>query len=171
MRPLFPLPQRSLPVALLAVLAAALAPAGARAVSTDTVLLPDLPAAKSAAPTASRLADRLAGAPLAALEPARSGAHDALQGIAAWNASGGSPTRNGFARRLAVPVPVALGDAERAVATTKDARATAAGTAQRAPSGALTWASEVRVRDAQRLRLHLTNVHLPPTARLWVYGT
>ena len=38
------------------------------------------------------------------------------------------------------------------------------------PQGGLAWGAELRVENAYRLRLHLSDVHLPEGTRMWVYS-
>jgi lysyl endopeptidase len=152
---------RSLPFVLTLCLAAA----PAAATEIPSVLLPDA-AEKAAAPRALRLAETASLQPLAALRPAKEGAADQLEAIAVWNRSRGVPTKNGFARPLPLP---------KAVRFTADLLKSqpsrlAGGALLAPPSGGLVWAAEARSAGAFRLRLHLSEVNLPPGTRLWVYG-
>jgi lysyl endopeptidase len=140
-------------------------PAIASAVEVESVLLPPA-SGRMAAPQALRLAEAAAVAPLAVLAPARVGAADQLQAIAAWNRDGRVPARNGVVRPLPLPRPVRL---TAALVARGGSSSLAGGALLRPPGGGLVWAAEVRVENAWRLRLHLADVRLPPGAGLWVY--
>jgi lysyl endopeptidase len=156
-----PLMLRRLPYAF--VLCLALSPAAA--IEIDAVLLPDT-AAKAASPPALRLAESVSLVPLAALRPASAGAVDQLEAIAAWNRSGAVPAKNGFPRPLPLPRAVRF-----SAELLKSQPARLAGGALLAPpAGGLVWAAEVRAEASSRLRLHLSDVQLPPGTRIWVYG-
>ena len=125
-----------------------------------------LPAFLGAAETPApppRLAPRLLRAPLAALPAAADAARDELAAVLRWNAFGGRPARNGFARRLPAAQMVRL---SRATAE----GAWQGGAAMRRGDGGIVWGTRVDVLGAYRLRLHLTDVRLPAGARMWVYG-
>ncbi len=102
--------------------------------------------------------------PLASLPAAAQAAEGSLREMQAWNAAGGLPRRNGFARDLPRVQDVALSRAALS------AGASPGSALSRDAAGDLIWASQVRVAEAWRLRLHLDRVHLPAGARLWVYG-
>ena len=115
------------------------------------------------APTAvpSHVFEASAGSPLAALERAETAESKALEDLAAWNKAGNRPRRNGFARDLPTASVVTL----EAGAPPRGWVAVVRSTGERI------LASRVRVDGAWRLRLHLSEVHLPAGARLLVYGT
>jgi Trypsin-like peptidase domain len=110
------------------------------------------------------LANELAKAPLHSLQAARVGALDSLAAMKAWNAARRRPTQNGFTRPLPLPVEVAL------VRGHVDPVALSGGIVADAGKDSIAWATRVHVDEAYRLRLHLLDVHLPPGARLWVWG-
>jgi hypothetical protein len=135
------------------------------AIEIPSVLLPKT-TPQETSPRALRLVETKSVAPLAVLRPAEAGAADQLDAITTWNRSGNVPAKNGFARPLPNP---------KAVRFTKDLLAqqpsTFAGGALLAPpQGGLVWGAELRVENAYRLRLHLSNVHLPEGTRMWVYS-
>ncbi|HSK80733.1 MAG TPA: trypsin-like peptidase domain-containing protein [Thermoanaerobaculia bacterium] len=135
------------------------------AVEIDSVLVPE-GIDKEAAEPALRLAEKASVQPLARLREASVGARDQLDAIAAWNRAGNVPARNGFSR------PLALAKSVRFTADLLLAQPSrhAGGALLAPPSGGLVWAAEVKVENAHRLRLHLTDVDLPPDTRMWVYG-
>ena len=135
------------------------------AIEIDSVLVPE-GIDKEAGEPALRLAEKAAVQPLATLREASVGSRDQLDAIAAWNKAGNVPARNGFSRPLALAKSVRFS----ADLLLKQPSRYAGGALLAPPSGGLVWASEVRVENAHRLRLHLTNVDLPPGTRMWVYG-
>jgi hypothetical protein len=134
------------------------------ATEIPAVLLPDTPF-KIASPQALRLAEKSAVPPLAVLRPAESGAADQLDAVAAWNRSGRIPVRNGFSRPLPSPQTVRF----TADLLKRQPSRLAGGALLVPPSGGVVWGAEVQVANARRLRLHLSNVHLPAGTRMWVY--
>jgi Trypsin-like peptidase domain len=153
----------------LAILLAAAVQA-AVAVTVEPRLLPSPPPLTSPPPPA-RLAEAVALPPFAVLEPATTGARDALSSMRHWNLGGnpGSrPLQNGFSRPLPEPLPVRLAP-PAAAAGAHPARQEGAAATASGPDG-LRWAARVRVEGSYRLRLHLARVQLPPGAQLWVYG-
>jgi hypothetical protein len=110
-----------------------------------------------------RLAERQRLEPIAELGVASATAADELAALAAWNRDR-LPIKNGFTRPLLEPRRIEIGAAsQRSQVSGREATATD-------PSGNQIWAAEVRVQGAHRQRLHLANLNLPPSARLWVYG-
>lgn len=112
---------------------------------------------------APRLAEKAAALPAAVLTDALTAEPDEVALVQAWNDAGRRPMRNGFTRRLAEPVHVTLGAAAMKAAS---GRAVMAMTER----GTVVWSGSVRVEGAYRIRLHLTDVRLPESATLWVYG-
>lgn len=117
-----------------------------------------------------RLADR-ATAPAIALAPAIEAAAGELAAIADWNRTRREPARTGFVRPLPEEVRVDLAaGAGDAPLRSGEAIAHAGGLLARNAAGELVWGARVEVADAYRLRLHLTEVELPPGTQMWVYG-
>lgn len=114
-----------------------------------------------------RLAESAGVTPLAVLPEAAVGAGDQLEAVRAWNESGRVPAQAGFVRPLPLARRVHLA-AERLHGS---AGLHDGGVFVRSGGAHLTWAAEVRVEKAHRLKLHLAAVEaLPAGARLWVYG-
>ncbi|HEY2737198.1 MAG TPA: trypsin-like peptidase domain-containing protein, partial [Thermoanaerobaculia bacterium] len=107
----------------------------------------------------------LSAAPLHVLRSAEEDARGELDALAAWNAARRLPTQNGFARSLPQPLAVrltpSLGGHGAAIPF-------AGGLLTDAEPGSLTWGTHVRIAGAYRVRLHLTDVHLPAGTRLAV---
>src|SRR5689334_14610630 len=135
------------------------------AIEIDSVLVPE-GIDKEAGEPALRLAEKAAVQPLATLREASVGSRDQLDAIEAWNKAGNVPARNGFSRPLALAKSIRFS----ADLLLKQPSRYAGGALLAPPSGGLVWASEVRVENAHRLRLHLTDVDLPPGTQMWVYG-
>jgi hypothetical protein len=125
------------------------------------------PAAESRTALAPRLQleSALAAAPLHTLPPASAGAADQLAALQAWNAAGKLPFKNGFTRVLTSPAIVRLGGVASVPATP---RPFAGGLLAAGGTGELAWGTRVTVQDSYRLRLHLSDVHLPAGTRMWV---
>lgn len=160
---------RFLSLVPLAVLAAR-GPVAAQ--SAGPLILPDEPA--KAGPVrpdpglaaAPRLAELYGAAPLAVLRPAAEAVPERLAAVAAWNAAGRLPVRNGLARPLPQVRRIAL-----SAGRLSGAAGELAGGFYAWPSfDRVAWGAEVRVEGADRLRLHLGRVRLPAGARLWVHG-
>ena len=113
-----------------------------------------------------RLAEALAREPLLSLRPAGEAAGDQLDALTAWNRSRREPARIGFARPLPAPAVVRLGWTQLPARPVRHAQ----GILATSFSGALVWGTHVRVGGAYRLRLHLSQVELPPSTRFWVWG-
>lgn len=142
--------------------------AASRAQSVDGFQMP--PASPEKAVPSSpvprlRLEAALMQAPLHTLPPASVGAGDQLAALAAWNAAGKLPLKNGFARPLTSPAVVRLGGIASPPAAP---RPYAGGLLAVASAGELAWGTRVTVQNAYRLRLQLSDVHLPPGTRMWV---
>ncbi|HEX2641366.1 MAG TPA: trypsin-like peptidase domain-containing protein, partial [Thermoanaerobaculia bacterium] len=157
---------------LLLSLAVLLAPGALAAQSAGPLTLPEAPP-KSAAvrpdPTAAaapHIAETYGAAPLAVLRPAAAAAPERLAEVAAWNAAGRRPVRDGFSR----PLPQARRVAFAADRLTGAAGELAGGFYAWPSFDRVAWGAEVRVEGAARLRLHLGRVRLPAGARLWVHG-
>jgi hypothetical protein len=115
-------------------------------------------ATRSAPAPQLRLQDALSAAPLHRLPDAAAGAVDQLEALRAWNAAGKLPLKHGFARPLTAPAVVRLGGIATAPASPV---AFAGGILGNDGAGGLVWGTHVQVANAYRLRLHLTDVHLP----------
>lgn len=135
------------------------------AAQINSILLPDTPL-KESAPRALRLAESSLLQPLAEMKAAEVEAADQLQAIALWNSSGAVPAKNGFARALPLPKSVRF----TADLLSRQPAKFAGGALLAPPSGGLVWGMEAKVEGSYRLRLHLSNVHLPAGARIWVYS-
>ncbi|HSL85056.1 MAG TPA: hypothetical protein VLF66_19955, partial [Thermoanaerobaculia bacterium] len=126
---------------------------------------PAVAARMAEAPPPLRLAEAQEVPFLAELRPAREGAVDQIAAVAAFNQATTCKRKNGFSR----PLPL-----DRAVRLDGSLLTQAAGTSSggafvRSADGVV-WGAQVRVEDAWRVRLHLSDVHLPRDARMWVYG-
>ncbi|HSL84132.1 MAG TPA: trypsin-like peptidase domain-containing protein [Thermoanaerobaculia bacterium] len=130
------------------------------------VLVSALPAA-AAGGSPSRAGLALQAAPVEVLAPATAAAPDAIEAIARHNRAGRLPTRNGFARDLERPRAVRLTAADLLRPTPFEV---AGGVVTRTEAGSLVWSGEVAVTGAHGLRLHLSDVSLPPGSRLWTYA-
>ncbi|MBV8200405.1 MAG: hypothetical protein JOZ15_07245, partial [Acidobacteria bacterium] len=140
--------------------------ADARAQSIEGMQMPPA-AATSVAPMAPaprlHLETALAQAPIHSLPPASAGAADLLASLRIWNASGRLPLRNGFTRTLASPAVVRLAGIAAPPAA---AQPFAGGLLAAGGAGELAWGTRVTVKDAYRLRLHLSAVRLPAGTRM-----
>jgi len=116
---------------------------------------------------ALRLAERAAIAPASTLASAKSSVPEELAAIREWNDADRVPMKNGFTRPIGDPIVVRL---EGPVAMKSGATSLSRGLVTATERGTLVWSGSVRVEDAYRVRLHLTNVKLPDNATLWVYG-
>jgi lysyl endopeptidase len=123
--------------------------------------------AAAAAAAAPRIAERYGLAPLAELGDATVAAPARLEALRAWNDAGRVPAHNGFERRLPVARSVELTAGLVAVNPVVEH---AGGLAVEPALDKLAWGGMVRVTNAWRLRLHLSQVSLPAGARLWVHG-
>ncbi|HXO28149.1 MAG TPA: trypsin-like peptidase domain-containing protein [Thermoanaerobaculia bacterium] len=141
---------------------------GGRAQSVEGAWMP--PAAESRTAPAPRLQleSALATAPLHTLPPASAGAADQLAALQAWNAAGRLPFKNGFTRVLTSPAIVRLGGVAGVAGRVATPRPFAGGLLAAGGTGELAWGTRVTVQDAYRLRLHLSDVHLPAGTRMWV---
>jgi len=128
------------------------------------------PAPAAAAATVAsplRLHSALAASPLHMLNSAEEGARADLDALIAWNAAGRFPLKNGFVRPLANPLAVRL---TPALAGQGAQTAFAGGFLADAAPGWLAWGTHVRIAGAHRVRLHLSDVHLPAGSRLAVWA-
>jgi hypothetical protein len=99
------------------------------------------------------------------LLPAAEAAREQVEAMEARNRAGQEPLQVGFPRRLPEVIEARIpGDRARAVADPHSVQA-------RTATGASVWATRVTIRDARGIRLHLTDVHLPPGTKFWSYGT
>ncbi len=112
-----------------------------------------------------RIAEQFGVEPMATMSEARVGAVDQIRAMATWNAAGGLPVRIGFFRPLPLEQTVRL---DRSLAGS--AAGVRAGGAYARATGTTVWGTAVRVEGSYRLRLHLSDVSLPPEARLWIYA-
>ena len=115
-----------------------------------------------------RLAEKPLARPLADLPAAVFGARKELQELQEWNDAKRLPTRIGIQRALSEPQRVELTSQTAPAAGEILAHA---GGLLAAQAGKVVWGAGVRVEEGLRLRLHLSGVHLPAEARLWVYGS
>jgi len=154
----------------LAILISALATGGplASAQSTGPAFFPESTFRAVQVPAPLTAEERTLLEPLARLRPATFGAADQLVALRAWNDVGRLPTRNGFSRPLAVPHEVALGDSS---VEQFESGVYAGGALRAIGSEKLIWSGRVEVANSYRLRLHLNDVTLPASARLWVIGS
>lgn len=118
-------------------------------------------------PAAPRLAERAAIAPAATLRAATEIVPEELAALRDWNDANRLPLKNGFTRTIGDPITVHL---DGAVSAKSGAIAHARGLVATSERGTIVWSGAVRVEQAHRVRLHLTNVKLPDDATLWVYG-
>jgi hypothetical protein len=139
--------------------------AAARAQSVEGMQMPPAAAAPLAPAPRLRLEAALSQAPIHSLPPASAGAADLLDSLRAWNAAGKLPFRNGFTRTLASPALVHLSGVAAPPAA---AQPFAGGLLGAGGAGQLAWGTRVTVKDAYRLRLHLSDVRLPAGTRMWV---
>lgn len=112
-----------------------------------------------------RLAEDPLATPLAELPAAVFAARQELRQVQEWNDAGRQPARAGFLRSLPEARRVELAE----MPAEGEIRQHAGGLLA-ARRGTAVWGAGVRVDEAWRLRLHLSGVHLPKGARLWVYG-
>jgi len=112
---------------------------------------------------APRVVQRAQAIPAVTLGAAVDEVPEQLIALREWNAAGRQPMRNGIVRPLGETMSVRFGG----VATQSEARGRGITSES---TGGTTWGTSLRVAGAQRLRLHLENVHLPAGATLWVYG-
>ncbi|HYL06350.1 MAG TPA: hypothetical protein VE075_09940, partial [Thermoanaerobaculia bacterium] len=118
------------------------------------------------AAAAPRIAERFGLPPLAELGDATIEAPAKLEALRVWNEARRLPEHNGFERQL---------KASRRVDLTADLAAApvverAGGLAVQTAFDRVAWGGMVRVANAYRLRLHLSDVRLPAGARLWLHG-
>lgn len=159
----------SLPIFVLFILlSGALVPVvnAAEPISVPMLVSPPAPiTAASQSEPPVRVAEGFGVAPMAELVPARVGAVDELEAVAAYNRSGERPIRTGFQRPLPTARSVRFDSAMTGSAGVADG-----GAYVRFGAATAVWGSELRVEEAYRLRVHLAQVSLPRGARLWVYG-
>ncbi len=116
-----------------------------------------------------RLAAQKVLTPFAELDKAIVEEGQLLAQINRWNEEGRVPTKNGFSRSLGKRRPVSFRPGASAWAAAA-AAPHAGGWAAKSATGDLVWGASVRVEGSYRLRLRLTQVQLPPAARLWIYS-
>jgi lysyl endopeptidase len=120
----------------------------------------------AAAAEAPRIAERYGLPALSELGDAAVEARDRLEALRAWNEAHRLPLHNGFERPLPVPRRVELTAGLMVNPVTEHA----GGLAIQTSFDKVAWGGMVRVANAYRLRLHLSQVSLPAGARLWVHG-
>jgi len=99
------------------------------------------------------------------LPSASEAAREQIEAMEARNRAGQEPFQVGFPRPLPGVIEARIaGDPSRVAADPHSVQV-------RAGSGAGIWGTRVTIRDARGIRLHLTDVHLPPGTKLWSYGT
>jgi|GEM_PF-643216 len=158
-----PAARRILLVALALVLASGAAGAAVR--SLPMAQAPAATVQRAAEQPPMRIAERFGVEPLAAMSDASVGAVDQIAAVTAWNRAGGLPVRIGFFRPLPLERTVVLNRA-----LTESPAGVRSGGAYARAGAATVWGTAVRVENAYRLRLHLSDVRLPAGARLWVYA-
>ncbi len=114
-----------------------------------------------------RVAEALSLEAVAALVPARAGAAGDLAALEAWNASGGKPTRVGFARALSAPLELRYAASSFAAQV---GQRSGGGLLARRANGNWVWGTSVEVGEAKALRLELAEVNLPAGTRFWAYS-
>ena len=139
-----------------------------RAQSVEGAWMPPAAAPRTAPARRLQLESALAPAPLHPLPPASAGAADQLAALQAWNAAGRLPFKNGFTRVLTSPAIVRLGGVASVAGMVAAPRPFGGGLLAAGGAGELAWGTRVTVQDAYRLRLHLSDVHLPAGTRMWV---
>lgn len=112
---------------------------------------------------APHLADREGLAPLVALASSAQAVPEEIDAIHEWNRLGKTPAKNGFTRSIGEAVRVRVEPAE-VMAKSGNAHVTMT------ERGSIVWSGSVKVAGAYRLRVHLTNVNVPPGTTFWVYG-
>lgn len=141
--------------------------ASLHSVSVDSLFLREAVGARSYPPP-PRLAERAKLVPAAELPPAKRAEPERLAAMQEWNERGAEPPQIGLVRRLADPLLVRVG----AGLLAKESPApSGSGMLAASPRGTVVWSTAIRVADAARLRLRLTNVRFPAEAVLWVYGS
>ncbi len=110
----------------------------------------------------------LAISPIGELAPAFEAETERVAEIAAWNRQHPELLKEGFTRRLAESRAVTIDAAS--IDSAKVREALSGGNLAESDSGSVVWTASVRVGDAHRFRLHLSDVELPKGARIWVYG-
>lgn len=137
--------------------------------SVDPLVLPStiLEESRSQTPPPLRLAVDSAIEPMAELPSAVFGAREELRQLQEWNDKGRLPTRGGLVRDLLWSPMVELGTETLSEGEVREH----AGGVMAGRRGSLVWGTRVRVEEAFRLRLHLSDVALPKGARMWVYGS
>lgn len=125
---------------------------------------------KEPTPLEHRVALSARALPVAELGPAIAEARAELEEIAMWNQSDRFPHKNGFVRQIDAN-RVEL-DIARVPQAGRGGRPLAhdGGLLKISDAGDLIWGAQVRVDGAHRLRLGLSGVDLPQSARIWVYG-
>jgi hypothetical protein len=106
--------------------------------------------------------------PLAVLPTASLAAGDQLAALVAWNDAGRLPLKNGFSRPLPLPQRLALNDSTLRVGASSTVAF--AGGVLASDGTTFVWAAEIQVEDAYRLRIHLSDVLISSSARLWITG-
>lgn len=113
-----------------------------------------------------RVSESLISGPGALLTSAFLGARDQLAELGAWNRSGRTPTKNGFARPIPTPIGFQLSERELSLIAGVQ---TGAGIFI-ADISRVTWGTSIAVENAYRLRVELEDIRLPEDASIWVWG-
>jgi len=121
-------------------------------------------ASNRAAVSPTRLGERLTIPPARQLEAADQVEKAQVQSIRDWNQSGKVPWRSGFVRLLSDPLHVSL------PARTPQAQMYSGGALGDSSPGQLAWAASFKVDRARALRIHLTDITVPPGTVFWVYA-
>jgi Trypsin-like peptidase domain len=151
-------------VPALAIFLLSLAPSSVSAQSIGSYVPPAETGKRSEDPP-PRLAEVGAIESPLVLPPASEAAREQLEAMEARNRAGQEPRQVGFSRRL--PDAVAARISGDSLVTSSDPHSIQ----MRSATGTSFWGTRVTIRGAGGVRLHLTDVHLPPGTKLWSYGT
>lgn len=124
------------------------------------------PIGEKAYPAAPRIAEQSGLPSITVLAAAHDAIPSEVEALRRWNSEGRVPYRNGLTRLLVEPLVVNI-SAEMPAA---QAMSTGGGIVQNSGNGKVVWTGAVLIEGAHRVRLHLTELVLPPGATLWVYG-
>jgi hypothetical protein len=149
------------------VLSLTFATAGLAQQQAEPVFVRDAIGVK-AMPAAPRMAERASLAAAVTLGAAELVMPEELEAIRTWNMEGREPAKNGFTRSLPDPVMVRLGGA---VIGKGGSASLARGIVAASDRGTIIWSGSFKVQQADRMRLHLSNVKMPDGATMWVYGS
>jgi hypothetical protein len=99
------------------------------------------------------------------LPSAKEAAREELAAMEARNRTGADPVQVGFSRLLPEAIEA------RIAADPTTAAADRHSVLVRTARGVSLWGTRITVRESFAVRLHLTDVHLPPGTKFWSYGT